>query len=263
MKKYLEVYKSVVMSTFQYILDILFELVGYALHIFIFFNLWNYIYDDPSQLINGYQKSQMIWYVIFTEILWKATSGRTLCRRISDDVRGGNIAYLLNKPYSYINYLLASHLGWTTIKTFISIVVGFLLGIIFLKDLPYIPIAGVLVLIISSFLAVLISDFLVIFIGLVSFFIEDSAPLYWLYSKMILVIGVMFPLEFFPEVIQPIVKLSPIYVTCYGPAKLFVDFNYGIALEIIIAQVIYLVVAVLSCFAIYKKGVKKLNVNGG
>ena len=262
MKKYLQIYKSTLMSTFQYVPDILFELVGYSLHIFIFFNLWNYIYD-PSQLINGYQKSQMIWYIIFTEIIWKATSGRTLCGRVSSDVRGGNIAYLLNKPYSYINYLLANHLGWTTTKTLVSIVIGFSLGIIFLRGLPYIPLAGILILIISSVIAVFISDFITILIGLVSFFIEDSIPIYWLYSKMILIIGVMFPLEYFPKIMQPVIKLSPIYVVCYGPAKLFVDFKYEYVPEILAAQLIYLTVAIIACFTLYRKGVKKLNVNGG
>ena len=48
--------------------------------------------------------NQMIWYVIITEILWMSLGGRKLCRKICEDVRGGNIAYNINKPYNYINY---------------------------------------------------------------------------------------------------------------------------------------------------------------
>ena len=51
------------------------------------------MYDDPTQVINGYTKNQMIWYVIITEILWMTVGGRKLCKKISDDVKGGNIAY--------------------------------------------------------------------------------------------------------------------------------------------------------------------------
>ena len=54
---------------------------------------------------------------------------------------------------------------------------------------------------------------------------NDNNSLYWLYSKVILVIGTLFPVEFFPQVLQPIIKMSPIYVVSYGPAKLFVDFK--------------------------------------
>ena len=68
MRKYWFIYKSEVMTALQYMGDFLLHATGYVLMIFIFINLWNYMYDDPTQLINGYSKSQMIWYIIFTEI---------------------------------------------------------------------------------------------------------------------------------------------------------------------------------------------------
>ena len=95
------------------------------------------------------------------------------------------------------------------------------------------------------------------------FFIEDANPFYWVYSKFILIIGTIFPIEFFPKLLQPIIKYSPIYVICYGPAKLFVNFSYGDLISIVIAQIIYIFIAYMLCALLYKKGVKNLNVNGG
>jgi ABC-2 type transport system permease protein len=115
----------------------------------------------------------------------------------------------------------------------------------------------------SCFLATVINILLIVSIGLISFFIEDANPFFWLYSKMILVIGTIFPIEYFPAILQPIIKFSPIYVVSYGPAKLFVDFNTNLCIEILISQVIYLVISFTICHLIYDKGVKKLNVNGG
>ena len=263
MRKYIHIYKSELMSTLQYVLNILFRLINFILLIFIFMNLWNYVYDDPNELINGYSKNQMIWYVIVTEIIWGATDGRRYCRRISDDVRSGNIAYMINKPYSYIGYAISSHLGETTVKTAIAIVVGFIFGGIFLNDFPALSIPSIIIVLLSGILAVLINSLLVTFIGLISFIIEDSNPIFWLYSKMILVLGVLFPVEYFPGILAQIMKFSPIYVTCYGPAKLFVDFSPQIAINILISQVIYLCIAWAMCYALYRKGVKKLNVTGG
>ena len=80
---------------------------------------------------------------------------------------------------------------------------------------------------------------------------------------MILVIGVIFPIEYFPAVVQPIIKFSPVYVVSYGPAKLFVDFSWYTFGTILTAQIIYIAIAALLCHLIYMKGVKKLNVNGG
>ena len=101
------------------------------------------------------------------------------------------------------------------------------------------------------------------FFGLISFFIEDASPFYWIYSKIILVIGTVFPIEFFPEVMKPFIKFSPIYAVSYGPARLFVNFNMNDFVSIMISQVLYLVIGFIICHLIYKKGVKKLNVNGG
>ena len=263
MRKYIHIYKSELISTLQYMLNILFRLVNFILLIFIFMNLWNYIYDNPNKLINGYSKTQMIWYVIITEIIWGATDGRRYCRKIADVVKSGNIAYIINKPYSYIGYAISGHLGETTIKTIISIIVGFSMGIIFLKRFPVLSIPDIIIVFISGILAVLINSLLVTFIGLISFIIEDSNPIFWLYSKMILVLGVLFPIEYFPGILAQIMRYSPIYVTCYGPAKLFVDFSYQSAIEIIISQAIYLGIAWIMCYVLYKKGVKKLNVTGG
>ncbi len=263
MRKYIHIYKSELMSTLQYVLNILFRLVNFVLLIFIFMNLWDYIYDNPSELINGYSKNQMIWYVIITEIIWTSTEGRRYCRRIVDDVKGGNIAYMINKPYSYIGYAIFGHLGETTIKSLIAIIVGFLLGIILLKDFPLLSIPALIIVLISGIFAVVINSLLITFIGLISFIIEDSNPIYWIYSKMILVLGVLFPIEYFPGILSKIMRYSPIYVTCYGPAKLFVNFNYSSAIEILLTQIIYLGIAWALCYAIYRKGVKKLNVTGG
>ena len=70
MRKYLYIYKSEIMTNLQYIFDILIGFLNYCILIFVFLNLWKYIYSDSNELINGYNMNQMIWYVIITEILW-------------------------------------------------------------------------------------------------------------------------------------------------------------------------------------------------
>ena len=116
MRKYLYIYKTEIMTNLQYAMDILFGFAGYLIMIFIFINLWKYMYQDSSQLINGYSRNQMIWYVIITEIVWMSLEGRKLCKKISNDVKSGNIAYNINKPYNYVEYALFNHLGLVTIR---------------------------------------------------------------------------------------------------------------------------------------------------
>lgn len=263
MKKYLFIFKTELMSSLQYIFNILFGFVSYFIHIFIFMNLWKYIYSDPNELINGYSMNEMIWYVIITEILWSVVGGRRLCRKISNDVKNGNIAYNINKPYNYIGYALSSHLGEVTIKFIIYTILGLFLGLVFLKSFPNLNILSILGVLITSILAIIIDTLFITFIGLFSFTIEDSGPFYWVYSKLILIFGTMFPIELFPKVLKTIIRYSPILAISYGPAKLFVDFTLNNFIKIFILQIIYLIIAYSLCSLIYKKGVKNLNVNGG
>ena len=91
-----------------------------------------------------------------------------------------------------------------------------------------INIFGLIGVIISCIFATVISTLLITCLGLFAFYMEDANPLYWIYSKFILVLGTIFPIEYFPKVLQPIINLSPIYAVSYGPAKLFVDFSLGV-----------------------------------
>ena len=67
MKKYLFIFKIEIMSNLQYLFNIFIGFIGYFFMLFIFLNLWKYIYSDPSEVINGYTMSQMVWYIIITE----------------------------------------------------------------------------------------------------------------------------------------------------------------------------------------------------
>lgn len=263
MRKYLFIFKSEIMSNLQYVFNVLVSFVAYLIMIFIFLNLWKYIYNDPTKTINGYTMEQMIWYVIITEILWMSLRGRKLCKKICTDVRGGNIAYNINKPYSYIGYCLASHLGSISISAFMYICLGMLIGLIFLGTFPVLNFFSAIAVFITGILATVISILLITFIGLFSFIIEDAGPFYWLYSKFILVIGTIFPIEYFPASIQPFLLYSPVYVVSYGPAKLFVNFSWSGFISIVVAQMAYMAIGYLLCTLLYKKGVKNLNVNGG
>ena len=263
MRKYLFIFKSELMSNLQYVFDIFIGFFGYFIMLFILFNLWEYMYSNPNELINGYTMGQMTWYVIVTEILWMSLGGRKLCRKICNDVRGGNIAYNINKPYSYIGYSLFSHLGAIALKGFIYTILGMIMGCFFLGEFPTLNIFSIVAVLITGILATVISILLITFIGLFSFIIEDANPFYWLYSKFILVLGTIFPIEYFPTFMQPILTYSPIYVVSYGPAKLFVDFSFGNFISVFVAQIIYLFIGYFLCVLIYKKGVKNLNVNGG
>ena len=132
--------------------------------IFLFMNLWNYIYSDPSELIHGYSMKEMIWYIVVTEVLYMTLKGVRLCKEISKDVKSGSIAYKVNKPYSYILFNLSSHLGKIFLDNILYITLSLILGTIFIGNIPVNIFEGLIVLI-SCLLATIISILLITSIG--------------------------------------------------------------------------------------------------
>lgn len=263
MKKYFHIYKATLNESIQYISSILISFISFFIMMFVFINLWQYVYQDESQLINGYSMNQMIWYVLITEVLWFGTRNKTLTKQISIDIKTGNIAYNINKPYNYVFYIIARHLGEITIKFLLFLVFGILLGTVMIGTIPNFNFVHLPLIMISAFLGILINSIIRITISVISFWIEDSTPFQWIYDKLILVLGTIFPVEMFPKWLQPIIKCTPVLAVTYGPAKLIIDFSFAMFWQIIAIQAIYIVVSSAILLGLYKIGTKKLNVNGG
>ncbi|MDE6621502.1 MAG: ABC transporter permease [Lachnospiraceae bacterium] len=263
MRKYVVIYRSVLMENLQYTVNIAMGFISYFFIIFVFINLWDYMYAAPGDLIAGYTKEQMIWYVMITEMIWFGARSTTIRQQVPTDIRGGNIAYLVNKPYWYPLYILAKYTGEWNIQLPMYAVLTTVIGVTMVGAVPNFHPVTLLAAVPCIVLGVTIHGMFKICISMLSFWIEDSNPFQWLYDKLILVVGTIFPVEIFPASLHPILKLTPIYTVCYGPAKLIVDFSVEKYLEILLAQVLYLAIGCGIMCLLYEKGGRKLYVNGG
>lgn len=263
MKKYLSIFKMTFLESIQYLGNLLFGFITFAVTIYIFLSLWQYLYQDTSTLIEGYTITQMIWYVLITECMWYGNRNKTLTEQISNDIKSGSIAYNLNKPYSYLIFIIFKHFGEIALKFICYLIVSIILGFIFAGNIDGFLLINIPFILTSLILGTIINGLIRITISLLSFWIEDATPFHWIYDKVILVIGTLFPVELFPKLLQPIIKCTPIFVINYGPAKLFVDFSFSMFKNVLVAQILYIVIVILMATFIYRKGVKKLNANGG
>ncbi len=263
LRKYLFILKTSLMESIQYIMNIALSFVTFFIILFVFVNLWQYIYSDPGQLINGYSLNQMLWYFIITEIIWFGTRNTGIINQISQDIKSGGIAYTINKPYHYLLYLVFRFLGETIVKFVLYLTVGLIIGYSFIGSLPDFHLYWLLPVIPVFLAGIMINLFLQMAISVLSFWIEDAEPFHWIYVKIILILGILFPIEMFPVWAQPIIKCTPIYVFTYGPARLIIQFDFSLFLQVIVAQGIYLTVSILLLVGLYQRGVRRVNVNGG
>jgi ABC-2 type transport system permease protein len=262
MKKYLFITKMVILEKMQYVFNMLGSLISYAILIFIFLNLWKYMYSD-TDLIAGYSLKQMSWYLAITEITWFAIRPKKMRRELTEDIKSGKIAYNINKPFHYIWYLLSKYVGETIVSIVVYGISGIIISLIIIGIPDFFTLESIPFILVSLILSSLVTALLYILISLLAFWVEDNDPFFWIYEKFVLIVGIMFPIELFPSYLQPIIKYSPIYSTTYAPTKMFVDFSVEEFLNIIVFQIGYLLILGILCFLVYGKGVKRLSVNGG
>lgn len=260
LNKYLYITKTSFQNSISYVADFFVRALFYIFLIFIFLMLWKVIYSNGSK-ISGYTVTQIIWYVIIAELVLNSKSN--ILDDLNNDIRDGSIAYLINKPYNYVLYQFANGIGQIGFKVVINILIAVVMGLTFVGPLLHFSIYNVIFGGISLLVAIILNFFILVSIGLVSFWVEENGPFYWIYSKALLILGTLTPIEFFPDWLQGIIYYLPTTYITYAPAKLMVDFSFDKFLTIFPMQLIYLIVFMMLAFYIFGRGVRNLNVNGG
>lgn len=260
--KYTHVFKVSIMDAMVYLFDFIGRSGFFAFIIAVYLMLWKVIYSDETTVIEGFDLRMMIWYLVLTEII--TLSSFDYFSEVATDIKTGNVAYLLNKPYNYITYCFANNMGKILFRLLINTVVGIIIGMIYVGTLGSFEFYMVPFLLVAVLLGTFIDYFINFTLALTAFWLEENVAFRWIYQKLVFTLGgMLLPLDLFPEWLEGISKALPFAYITYGPAKLLVDFSYNNFNNLLFGQIIYLMLAVLLCYSVYRRGVKKLNVNGG
>lgn len=257
MRKYFEVFRFNLKSEMNFKIDYFFSLLSFAVHIFVFNALWDFILQDKAIL--GYTKAELIWYIIVGEFVAYSV-GKKNYLKVSEMIKSGDIANLLTKPISIMKYIVAQE-GTCVINILVNFLFGIVMGIVMAGSIAIEPVQ-IFLFVLSLALGLTIDIFLQVFIGLLAFITEENQSFYLVISKAILLL-IFTPLEFFPQAVQNILRFLPTTYIVYPPGKILVDFNLQNAILLIGAQIISLIGVFACAYALNKKGVRNINVNGG
>ena len=241
------------------------ELIGRSLLIvpfmWIFYQLWNVTFQaSGTEAINGMTLYSTMWYLMMAETIELSRSN--LARTISDNVKDGSIAYILNKPYSFILYQFSNSMGETIFRAlmnalFGSLVIWWLVG-------PPPGFMGWLFSLIAVLGTWILNFCITCLIGLSAFLVEDVNPFMWIYQKFIFILGgFLIPLDLYPNWLQAIAKALPFSAMIYGPAKLLVAPSWAFLGEVLLMQTIWILVTGFALMVAFRRGVAYLTVNGG
>jgi len=262
LQKYLAVMRVSIASNLAYMMEVFFRGLFLIVLIFVLGQLWKTTYSARgAKLLSGFSISDMIWYLAAAETI--ATSMPTLTRRIDQEVRSGQLAYLLGRPCSYIFYNFAQYMGERLVRFTINGIVAAGVALVFVGP-PHLTWMGVVAWPPVTFLALCI-DFVAYFsIGLLAFWTEDTNSFSFVFSRLTLVLGgVLAPLEIFPQPLRSIAQVLPFSAILYGPARTLVHFELYPFLGLLEQQLITIAVGCVILFAIYSVAIRRVSINGG
>lgn len=262
LNKYFQISKTTMSNSLVYVWNFLSKNTFFVIIIFIYFMLWKNIYSQKGSIIGGLTLNQMIWYLIMTELI---TLSRTdIHTQINEDVKSGNIAYQLNKPYNYVLYCFSYFTGEIAFKLITNGIVGIILGLIVAGGLKNFNFIHLPLIIISLLIGCCLNFFIYITLALTSFWFEDNTAFFWIYSKLIFTLGgMLIPLELFPVWLKNLSNYLPFAYVTYVPARLAVKFSMLNFLRQFSIQIVYLAIFFILAMGLYRRGVKNINVNGG
>ena len=259
-KKLFVIAKVSLANTLAYRATILIRFVFYAFFIYVLMSLWRTVYQGDN--INGYSYSQIMWYLIVTELVTTVV-GSDFYQSVNEDVKSGAIAYQLGRPVHYVFYQFANTIGQSLA---VIVCFGFLavaLGLLLAGPLTTFTLAGIPAFALSFSLSVVLQFFILMLISLSSFVVEDNYGMYLIYQKSCFMLGMLLPVEFLPAWLQSIAKALPFSYVCWAPASVLVNYSPKIALELISRQAAWAAFAVAAVLISYKVCVRSLQVNGG
>lgn len=259
--KYWAVFRTQLVNSLAYPIDLLGRSLAIVLFMWIFMNLWRVTYGATgASSIAGLTLADTMWYLMMAEAVM--LSKRDLSETISEQVKDGSVAYLLNKPFNFIVYHFAAGLGHSILSFGGNLLIGS--GIVWLMVGPPPGIAGWLFAGAAVALSWLLDFCFSALIGLSAFVVEETNAFRWIYQKFLLLLGgVLIPLDFFPAWLQTISLNLPFAWIIYGPARLFVDPSLARLGQVLLQQGIWLAVFGGIVWVTYRRAVARLVINGG
>ena len=261
MKKYFAVFQIKLLNTLAYPAELVTRSGMILIFMWVFFQLWRVTFAaSGSNSLNGLTLHDTIWYLLLAETL---ELGRPrVSRTISDQVKDGSIAYLLNKPYQFLLYELNNGLGESLPRMAMLFVVGGALVWVMAGPPPNLLNWPLAILALAG--AWLLHFCTGALIGLAAFVAEEVSPFEWIYQKFVFILGgMLIPIDFYPGWLQAIARILPFSYMMYGPARLFVEPNLQLFIQILLGQAIWLLVLGGSLGLAFSRGMRRLAINGG
>jgi ABC-2 type transport system permease protein len=260
--KYTTVLTATALSSLMYPRDMLVPAAFMALVLFVFVQLWTATYEQAGGgPIAGLTRGDLIWYLVLTETV--VLSAPRISQKIDEEVKSGELALTLVRPYNYVLYHLARYWGEAALRLPLNFAAGATIALAACGPPAVTPLSAAAGLVALA-LALTLNFAVETAIGLTAFWFEDTMPFFWIYQKLVFSLGGLFlPLDLFPQVLAAIARFLPFAGVTYAPARLFVSFSWEALAGLLMVQVLWLLALGCLMALVYTRAVRKVNIHGG
>jgi ABC-2 type transport system permease protein len=263
MDKYMEMIRIRFLMMLAYRTNYYTGILIYCINIGAYYFLWSAIYSGKSS-IQGMSIEKMATYVA---ISWMARAFyfNNIDREIAVEIREGQVATELIRPYNYLGMKTMQGLGEGIFRLlFLSlpgvVITALLLPLHFSADIHTWMYFGL-----SIMLSFIINSELNLLAGVIAFFTLNNEGL--LRAKRFIIdlfSGLILPISFYPDWAQEIMKYFPFQAISYIPSMIFTESFQGQAVvNGLLFQVIWSVVLLFPIYMLWKAAKKRLVIQGG
>lgn len=258
-----KIVKTLIKDRMQYPDRLFVDTTGVIARCGVLLILYGYVYKLNNGVIGGTTFLFAAWSIFFY-FSFSVLRLRDISREIMKDVQTGNVEVLFSKPISYLSYRMWWQLG-SSLYSFVVITVLAVIALIFIIGLPPTMTVGVFIptLILTFICGTVLSLFLYAIVGLLSFWIEDISPVFWIVDKTVMILGGSYlPVALFPTFMYKIALYSP-----FGASKFITHTVYDTWqtnwYQLVGLQLFWIFLLGLIIYFVFARAKQKVSVNGG
>ncbi len=242
---------------------VVFQMMNHLIFLLFSLYLYKYVYELSPALQSKLPYENAIWSMsVYFMVFW--LSIRNIERRFREDIVSGNIEMYMLRPVGYIWQKVFVVVGQGLVPFMLATVLS--VGVSYLVvGLPSVDVSftfwifGTIVILILS---QVLTCFLFVFAGLCGFWMENSEPVHFLISKLIMIFGgAWVPVAFFPELLQLFAKFSPFGGAMAVSFAMYPDFSARFPI-LVLNSVFWILISWLLVRVVSERAFKKMAVNG-
>lgn len=225
--------------------------------------LYRYVFYLRGGELQGITLAEASWSIFFY-FVFMTLGARIVVRMVKADVQSGAIEMLLQRPVSYVFYRMAWQLGAGLFRFILLGCVG--AGVMFfVYGLPQSMMSWFYVTTLAgtSLLAVILSLCMYMCIGLLAFWIDDTDPVFWVFDKLVMILGGSYiPVAFFPAWMYKVAVFSPMGASVFMTHTVYTSWRSEWWIKMGM-QGIWCMVFIALVMHMYSRAQKRVTVNGG